>query len=95
MAAVNDVTSLPDPAFTFPPVPVGGINCRQNGTTNSTVYYYDCQAMADRYGINVETFFWLNPSVEQNCSNIIPESQYCVSGCGFSCSIVYICIDNR
>lgn len=37
--------------------------------------------MATKYGITVDFFFTLNPTLELDCSNIQPKTEYCVDGC--------------
>lgn len=59
----------------------GDINCRYSATTKATVGCCTCAQMATKYGIAVETFFTLNPTLERNCSNIQPKTEYCVAGC--------------
>ena len=57
------------------------IICRYDATTPSTVNYYTCMELAIGYGITVEHFFTLNPSVATDCSNVRGDTVYCVSGC--------------
>ena len=59
----------------------GKINCRYAGTTSDDVNCCTCTQLATRYGISIETFFVLNPALDPDCSNIQPNSDYCVSGC--------------
>ena len=61
----------------------GQINCRYSATTYSDVNYYTCTQLADRYGITVQAFFTLNPELDLDCSNIQPNSEYCVAGCKY------------
>ncbi|KAL2184990.1 hypothetical protein L209DRAFT_411059 [Thermothelomyces heterothallicus CBS 203.75] len=42
----------------------GDVNCRYSGTTSATVNYYTCTQMATKYGITVDDFFTLNPTLE-------------------------------
>ena len=59
----------------------GDVNCRYSATTSATVNYYTCTQMATKYGITVDGFFTLNPTLELDCSNIQPKTEYCVDGC--------------
>lgn len=59
----------------------GQINCRYFAKTRDTVDDYTCFNVATRYQITVATFFGLNPSLNQSCGNIRPNTQYCVAGC--------------
>lgn len=59
----------------------GDVNCRYSATTSATVNYYTCTQMATKYGITVDTFFTLNPTLELDCSNIQSKTEYCVDGC--------------
>jgi hypothetical protein len=60
---------------------VGDIVCRYDTKTRSSVNYYTCKELADFYGRTVEEFFFLNPSLNKDCSNIQPNTTYCVEGC--------------
>jgi len=60
---------------------VGEVNCRFTSTTSSVVNYYTCSELAIAHGITVEKFFLLNPAVDLECSNISPDTDYCVRGC--------------
>lgn len=65
------------------PEEVGTIECRYETTISATesVNYYTCTELALRYGITVEQFFMLNPSVATDCSNLKNNATYCVRGC--------------
>lgn len=73
----NTISSI----ITFGDIEPGEINCRYADTTSGDVNYYTCTQLATRYGISIETFFVLNPALDLDCSNIQPNSDYCVSGC--------------
>jgi hypothetical protein len=64
-------------------VTTGEVNCRYSATTGSNVNYYTCTQLADRYGATIDLFFILNPTLEPDCSNIQPKTEYCVDGCEF------------
>lgn len=65
----------------------GEINCRNWGNTYSTVNYYTCTELSNKYDIDVEHFFMLNPELTLDCKNIKPNTAYCVSGCKFRPSL--------
>jgi hypothetical protein len=59
----------------------GEVNCRNWGNTYEDVNYYTCMELANRYGITIEMFFVLNPTLDPDCDNIESDSKYCVDGC--------------
>ncbi|KAF8847604.1 hypothetical protein BDZ45DRAFT_607227 [Acephala macrosclerotiorum] len=61
-------------------VTAGQVNCRYSGTTDSDVNYYTCTLLSQFYGISNQVFFTLNPGLALDCSNIQPNTPYCVSG---------------
>ncbi|KAF6826083.1 hypothetical protein CMUS01_09576 [Colletotrichum musicola] len=64
-----------------PPEPeLGELVCRSNGTTGAVVNYYSCKQMADYYELSIEYFFMINPVLDEDCSNIEPYTDYCISG---------------
>lgn len=84
LKAAVSTTSASSPSDT--PIQPGQINCRAYGRTYDDVNYYTCTQLADMYGIVVDTLFKLNPDLETDCSNIKPNSEYCVDGCELNCS---------
>jgi hypothetical protein len=62
---------------------VGDIVCEWSTTTKSSVNYYTCTELADKYGTPLDEFFKLNPTLNPECENIQPDTQYCVIGCRF------------
>ncbi|OAQ77785.1 CFEM domain-containing protein [Purpureocillium lilacinum] len=62
------------------PPKAGEVNCRQQSTSPSSVNYYTCTEMADEHDISVETFFVINPKLKKDCSDIQPNTKYCVNG---------------
>ncbi|EAQ92535.1 hypothetical protein CHGG_00770 [Chaetomium globosum CBS 148.51] len=62
------------------PVTVGEINCRYWSTTPAEVNYYTCSQLAQRYSISNDLFFQLNPGLASDCSDVQPETEYCVRG---------------
>ncbi|KAL1910215.1 hypothetical protein Sste5344_003829 [Sporothrix stenoceras] len=67
-------------------VAVGDVNCRYDATTGSKVSSATCAELAKKYGIREEVFFKLNPSVLPDCSNIGPDTDYCVAGSAQCCN---------
>jgi hypothetical protein len=64
-------------------VTTGEVNCRYSTTTKSDVNYYTCTQLATKYGVTIDLFFTLNPTLKPDCSNIQPNTAYCVDGCEF------------
>jgi hypothetical protein len=62
---------------------VGDVICEWTTTTKSSVNYYTCTELADKYGTPIDDFFKLNPTLNRECDNIQPDTQYCVIGCKF------------
>ncbi|KAK1499110.1 hypothetical protein CTAM01_07031 [Colletotrichum tamarilloi] len=58
----------------------GEINCRYTSDTNENVGPETCQELATRYGITLDKFFLLNPSLDRDCGNILPCASYCTRG---------------
>ena len=78
--AVTTVTI--SPLVTSGNIGVGQVNCRYAANTEGmSINYYTCTELAQDYGINVATFFKLNPTVLPDCSNIKANTDYCVAGC--------------
>lgn len=69
--------SVPIQAIVSP----GEVVCRYTTSTSDAVNYYTCQSISYRYGIDVEDFFKLNPSVNSACDNVKINTEYCVRGC--------------
>lgn len=83
--ATSNITSIISTGNVQP----GQINCRYSASTYSDVNYYTCTQLADRYGITVQAFFTLNPELNLDCSNIQPNSEYCVAGCKYPNHNIY------
>jgi hypothetical protein len=64
-------------------ITAGEINCRYSATTSNDVDGDTCAQLATKYGIAKDKFFVLNPTVNPDCSNIEPDTEYCVAGCQF------------
>ncbi|KAK0631556.1 hypothetical protein B0T14DRAFT_412605, partial [Immersiella caudata] len=58
----------------------GDINCRMLGRTYDDVNYYSCEDLAETYELFLEKLFVLNPTLLPDCSNIQPNTEYCVAG---------------
>ncbi|KAF3804810.1 hypothetical protein GCG54_00004079 [Colletotrichum gloeosporioides] len=58
----------------------GEVVCRSWGETDEEVNYYTCTELADFHWIDIETFFKLNPEINDDCSNIQPNTEYCTDG---------------
>ena len=83
--ATSNITSIISTGNVQP----GQINCRYSASTYSDVNYYTCTQLADRYGITVQAFFTLNPKLDLDCSNIQPNSEYCIAGCKYPNNSIY------
>lgn len=59
----------------------GELNCRAWARTHEHVNYYTCTEICDKYQITTDYFFWLNPTLKTDCSDIQPRSRYCYDGC--------------
>lgn len=59
----------------------GEINCRYSAFSSDNVNYYTCTELAEWYYITIEDFFQLNPTIDKECSNVKPNTEYCVQGC--------------
>ncbi|KAG6015197.1 hypothetical protein E4U54_004008 [Claviceps lovelessii] len=59
---------------------MGEVNCNDYSRSPASVNYYTCTQMARQRGITTDEFFLLNPSVEKDCSNLKPDTRYCISG---------------
>ncbi|KAI1394610.1 hypothetical protein F4819DRAFT_501693 [Hypoxylon fuscum] len=55
-------------------------DCQPSTCTHDNVNYYTCTQLAERYDITVEMFFTLNPDLDPDCGNILPNTDYCVEG---------------
>lgn len=66
------------------PIQPGQINCRFRRRTYDVVNYYTCTELATTYSMTVEEFFLLNPSLTRDCSNVAPNTEYCIRGCKIS-----------
>ena len=66
-----------DPATIQP----GDFVCRLWIESDEEVNYWTCSDMAARFQLTREQFFEMNPNLLPDCSNIEPETDYCVRGC--------------
>jgi hypothetical protein len=69
----------------------GDIVCRYTATTSGSVNYYTCTELANFYGITVPKFFQLNPTVDEACSNVLADTEYCVAGCTYLGISLFLC----
>ncbi|KAJ2991553.1 hypothetical protein NUW58_g2476 [Xylaria curta] len=59
-----------------------------NGTTTKCARYHDvvpgeyCNLLSLKYGISVRDFVTLNPSINDNCTNLLADESYCVQAVG-------------
>lgn len=63
---------------------VGDVVCQYTASSPATVNYYTCMGLAKKYGITIETFFKLNPTIDPDCIRVTPNTEYCVRGCMFN-----------
>lgn len=82
----NGTTTIPQSGTTLGMIGKGNlspgdVHCRYATKTDKDVNYYTCTRMMEKYGLTNDLFFTLNPSLSRDCSNIRPESAYCVRGC--------------
>ncbi|KAF6838863.1 hypothetical protein CMUS01_04469 [Colletotrichum musicola] len=61
-------------------VSTGDVVCRAYGETGQDVNYYTCMEMAKFWWIDVDFFFTLNPTLNKDCGNIQPNTEYCTDG---------------
>ncbi|KAF4336271.1 CFEM domain protein [Fusarium beomiforme] len=58
----------------------GGINCRLSTLTGPHVDASACNSIIKKYHIALDTFFELNPRLDNDCKAIQPNIRYCVEG---------------
>ncbi|OHF02988.1 hypothetical protein CORC01_01746 [Colletotrichum orchidophilum] len=58
----------------------GDITCRYETETSADISAASCAMYAAIYGIDTDTFLSLNPEIDSACSNIQPNTKYCVKG---------------
>lgn len=78
--------TVPDNSPGEIPAPVPD-NIAPNTTTNCSIYHEvqvgeDCPRLETKYSISAEDFFFLNPMLWVNCTNLWAETSYCVSPVG-------------
>ncbi|KAI1377844.1 hypothetical protein F4677DRAFT_413698 [Hypoxylon crocopeplum] len=85
LGAATTISAADAPSFT-PSAPEqitiqpGEINCRYWATTKSDGECCTCARFIDFYGIELKKFLILNPQIKPDCSNIAPNTEYCVAG---------------
>ncbi|KAK8092480.1 carbohydrate-binding module family 18 protein [Apiospora kogelbergensis] len=78
---VDSEAEWPEPnVVNQPPLQPGDVNCRYSARTNYVVDQKTCERLCDSNEITIEKFLMLNPTVARDCSNIQPNSEYCVRG---------------
>lgn len=58
----------------------GDLHCREWSWPQKEVNYRTCAEIADYYDITIEDFFFLNPELKSDCSDIRTGYEYCVRG---------------
>ena len=76
-------------------IQAGDISCRHTVSTGTFVNYYTCTELAESYGFGLEKLFLLNPLLLPDCSNIQPNTEYCVDGCKFSKALGSLAFVNK
>lgn len=76
--------SSSDGRITYREVKPGELNCRAWAETYGQVSFCTCAGICDMYGITMDRFFSLNPTLKKDYSDIHPNSRYCYDGCKFS-----------
>ncbi|EAQ83669.1 hypothetical protein CHGG_10073 [Chaetomium globosum CBS 148.51] len=79
-SAMIPIVARNETRVTRPVIQPGEINCRFWHNTYEDPTYYTCTEMANLYGIALKDFFFLNPTVLPDCSNLKPNTKYCVIG---------------
>lgn len=75
---VPTIAWLPDK-----PIKAGDINCRSYDRTYDDANYYSCKELAYKWNIRLAWFFQINPTLLPDCSNILPNTLYCIRACKF------------
>lgn len=68
----------------------GEINCRFYERTYDDANYYSCKEMADKWDLSIPQFFFLNPILLPDCSNIEKNALYCITGCKLRVSVDFL-----
>jgi hypothetical protein len=87
VVAAPAAAPTPIVARNMPAVQPGELNCRFWAKTYDDPNYYTCTKMAKVYGITVGKFFSMYPTLLPDCSNIEPNTEYCVAGCEYWCAL--------
>ncbi|KAG8668223.1 hypothetical protein FPOAC1_007600 [Fusarium poae] len=59
---------------------VGDINCRMSQVAGPKADVNTCATMARKWDITIDKFYDLNPRLNGDCKNILPNIRYCVDG---------------
>ncbi|KAG6001335.1 hypothetical protein E4U21_004433 [Claviceps maximensis] len=62
----------------------GEVNCRAYFPSPAIVNYYTCTQLSQANQITTDKFFMLNRDIKKDCSNIQPNTRYCIRGCMFT-----------
>lgn len=68
-------------ASTQPTSQVGEVVCRPDGTWRAVVNHHSCKEVEDYHEISIDYWFAINPLLEDDWSNIVHNTDYCISGC--------------
>jgi hypothetical protein len=88
-------TLAPTTASTPAPVPTD----ISEGVSRRCGKYYKvepneyCNLLVIRFGISLEDFFFLNPNLYQNCTNLFAHESYCIQAVGDSKSGAPLCMN--
>lgn len=80
-------TAMPSPRVAVKPyvraatVEPGEVNCRSWAQTYDNVGYWSCSQLAEDFGITLDKFWTLNPTLAPDCKGIQPNTEYCVDRC--------------
>lgn len=79
----DQLPPLPDHSTTCPPRPEpGDLVCNDYLHTDEDVYgWFTCMELVHKASISFDGLLALNPTLDEDCSNIQPLSWYCVEAC--------------
>lgn len=78
---LDTITWLAGGHIETPEIQPGEINCRLWSFKEEEVNHDTCMEIADGHDMEMAEFFFLNPDLKPDCSNIEPHTTYCVRGC--------------
>lgn len=87
----------PSTASSAAPVPINAKDesNRQCGQWYNVVTGDYCNLVTMKYGISLSDFIFLNPSVNENCTNLLRDISYCVEPVGDSEYMPQTCVRLR